>query len=129
LAARGRQNSGGAGATGAGTLTLAVSSPAWARELATLQEEICAAVNRALGAQLVKRVRVRMAAHFVTDAAAREKSPAAARPDAAAAIAEASAFGAAAFEHILRGVDPDIRLALSRSFAKYFARQGNNSVI
>src|SRR5579859_7406876 len=42
----------------AGALTLGTSNESWAVELQALGSEICAAVNKGLGQQLVKRVRV-----------------------------------------------------------------------
>ena len=55
-------------AFGSGTLTLATSSVSWATELRGLQDEIRTAVNRTLGRQLVKRVRVRLSPISASDA-------------------------------------------------------------
>ena len=44
---------------GAGTLTIATSCPTWAVQLRQLGDEIRASVNRALGSEFVKKLRVR----------------------------------------------------------------------
>ncbi|HUI43357.1 MAG TPA: DUF721 domain-containing protein [Terriglobia bacterium] len=110
-------------AFGAGTLTLATSNASWATELYGLREEICAAVNRALGGQVVKQIRVRMAPEINADRAISGQRPAAQRKEPAAETPGWSPAEAGAFETLLGGLDAETRRTLGRSFAKYFARR------
>ena len=104
----------------AGSLTLSTSSESWAVQLRALSGEVCAAVNKALGQQLVRHLRVRLAprsrAEIITPLA---KVQAPQLPVAAQGWAESHA---AAGTGPLAALDPETRKILAHSFAKYFAR-------
>ncbi|HEV3278945.1 MAG TPA: DUF721 domain-containing protein [Terriglobia bacterium] len=96
-----------------GTLTLAVHCPTWAAQLQGLRQEICGAINRALGGTVVRHLRVKLVARDEAGAQAAVELPRApalaigpGRPDMAA----------------LETLGPELRAVVSRSFAKYFAR-------
>lgn len=107
----------------AGTLTLATCSASWARELYGLREEIRAAVNRALGSQVVRQVRVRLAAEAGAERATAEAGLEAPPSGGATATAAWSGAEAGALEACLDGLELPARRALAQSFAKYFARR------
>lgn len=103
-----------------GALTLSTSSEAWAVQLQALSGEVCAAVNKALGQQLVKHLRVRVArrpgVEMITPLA-KAKTPQ--LPAAAQGRAESHND---ADSSPLAALDPETRKVLAHSFAKYFAR-------
>ena len=92
-----------------GTLTVATSCPTWAAQLRQFSEQIRAEVNRYLGSDLVKKLRVRQdssvaPAEFSTGKAIAPEPAALDGPDAA------------------KTLHPDVAGVLQRSYAKYFAR-------
>jgi hypothetical protein len=95
-----------------GTLTLASESETWAAQLRLLQPEVLEAVNAFLGAPLVKELRVRLERVPERIAPLREEAGAdrlASEPQVAPC-------------DLPRGLDPETRSVLERSFSKYFAR-------
>jgi hypothetical protein len=104
----------------AGTLTLSSDSESWAVQLQALSGEICAAVNKALGQHLVKHLRVRLNQRRGSGVGEPTMKPEAPQvppvapgwPELQTGIDTTS----------VEGLDPEIRQALSHSFAKYFAR-------
>jgi len=103
-------------AFGGGTLTIATSCPTWAMQFRQLSEEVRASVNRALGSEFVKKLRVHQDPTVdcvaLPDNEALKPSP---------ASHEADWPGSA-----LR-LEPEVAGTLARSYAKYFAR-GNRKV-
>ena|SRR5579863_2245047 len=100
-----------------GTLTLSASNEQWATQLQALSGEICAAVNKALGQQLVRYLRVRVG------------RPSCAQPDASIDAVVSGRASALADEvrfpwenGALATLDSETRTVLARSFAKYFDR-------
>lgn len=98
-------------AFGDGTLTLVTGNPSWAIELRGLREEIRAAVNRALGQPVVKKLRVRL------DPGMGEDNTPEIAPSSPVPARTLRCPGEA-------NLDPEVRAVLARSFAKYFARGG-----
>jgi hypothetical protein len=106
-----------------GSLALSTSSESWAVQLQALSSEICAAVNKGLGQQLVKHLRVRL----VHDSGA-APGPAIQTPQSLPAAPAWDDSPETADSGPLAGLDPATRKILSHSFAKYFGRgrQGIN---
>lgn len=99
-----------------GTLTIATSCPTWAVQFRQLGEEIRASINRALGAELVKKLRVQMdtSVDALSSPGGRESNP-----------PKKSARGDAPESPPVR--DDDVAGIVSRSSAKYFARSNRKS--
>lgn len=94
-----------------GTLTVATSCPTWAAQLRGLGEEMRAEINRFLGSDLVRKLRIRQdlmvacAAPAISDQIPEPGDPASAEwPDEAGRL------------------EPELARTLRRSYAKYFAR-------
>ncbi len=99
-----------------GTLTIATSCPTWAVQFRQLGEEIRARINRALGGELVKKLRVRMdpSADALTSPGGQESN-----------LPKKPASGNAPESRLVR--DDDVAGIVSRSSAKYFARGNRRS--
>jgi hypothetical protein len=99
-----------------GTLTIVTSCPTWAVQFRQLGEEIRQNINKFLGAELVKRIRVRLDPTFDAKAlpAAKDSVPAAGR-------FKVKAPGRAPEE------SRDVTGVLRRSYEKYFSRNNRKS--
>ena len=93
----------------AGTLTIATSCPTWAAQLRQFSEQIRAEVNRYLGSDLVRKLRVRQDSRVVP----------AEMPDDKTIAAEPAALDG---PDAAKRLHPDVAGVLQRSYAKYFAR-------
>ncbi|MFB3923771.1 MAG: DUF721 domain-containing protein [Terriglobia bacterium] len=97
----------------AGTLTLVTSCPTWAAQLRQMAEAVCAQVNNCLGGAIVKKLKVRVI-------------PEADRADLPAAEVRAALGGEPQQIPLPDGamqLESEMRGALERSYAKYFARK------
>ena len=92
-----------------GTLTLATSCPTWAAQLRQLSEQIRAEVNRYLGSDVVRKLRVRQDSSVAPAEFAAGK----------AIVAEPAALDG---PDAAKRLHPDVAGVLQRSYAKYFAR-------
>ena len=92
-----------------GTLTVATSCPTWEAQLRQFSEQIRVEINRYLGSDLVRRLRVRQ-----------DSSVAPAEiPDDKAVAAEPTALDV---PDAAKKLHPDVAGVLQSSYAKYFAR-------
>lgn len=92
-----------------GTLTIATSCPTWAAQLRQLGEQIRAEVNRYLGSDLVRKLRVRLDSTVMPSELPGDKT----------VPAEPAALDAPKAAAML---SDEVGSVLLRSYAKYFAR-------